>query len=798
MSQFTGKIISHYKIIEKLGEGGMGVVYKALDTNLDRFVALKFLPHGLMPNEAETARFLQEAKAASALNHPNVCTIYGIGDHEGQRFIEMEYVEGVTLREKHPVRKTVEAVNYAIQIGEALQEAHSKGIVHRDVKVDNIMVNSKDQIKVMDFGLAKLKGSMNLTRASSTVGTLSSMSPEQIQGGEIDARSDIFSFGTVLYEMLTARTPFRGEHEAAIVYSIVHEEPDTVAKYRPEVSPELERIVLRALEKDPADRYQTAADMVSELRRFQKQTTRVSRSLSPARAVTRAAQPENNGHAERSAVPFMRGRVPFLATAGSLVVAALAVLAYLFLFRHPHTIDSLAVLPFVSVGADPRAEYLSDGITESIINSLTRIRELRVIPRSTVFRYKGKDVDPQEAGSKLNVGAVLTGKIVQAGDNLDVQLDLIDVARQSQIWGDHFTRTMTDVLSLQEDIVNEVSKELRLSISGDTKRDLKKRSTENPEAYKLYLQGRFYWNKRTASDLDKAIGFFNQAIRLDPAYALAYAGLADCYDIQEQYAGVPGSESFPKAEAAAKKALEIDNTLAEAHATLAFVREHTWDWNGAEQEYRAVIGQNPNYPTAYHWYSVLLRSLGRSEEASSMIRKAQELDPLSPVISLNVALVSFYKGDFDETILQCRKILEMDAAFGLAHQIIGSCYARKGMYAEALGELGKAVELSGATPENLSIEGSIYAKAGRRAEAEKIIAELERRYASGTGAAYMVARVYAGLNENEKAFDWLEKSYRDRSGWLERLNTDYGMASIRSDTRYLDLLKRIGLPQQAI
>lgn len=793
MNDLIGKTISHYRILEKIGEGGMGVVYKALDTTLDRFVALKFLPHNLTSNGADRSRFIQEARAASSLNHPNVCTIYGIEEYDGQHFIEMEYVDGVTLSEKNPVKKTSEAIAYAIQIGEALAEAHEKGIVHRDVKAENIMVNSKNQVKVMDFGLAKLKGSLKLTRTSSTVGTLAYMAPEQIQGADVDARSDIFSAGIVLYEMLTARTPFRGEHEAALMYSIVHEEPDTIARYRPDTSPELERIVTRALEKDPEDRYQSAADLVSELRRLQKQSARVSRAALATAQFPGEIPVGNNGHEARPRPASRRLPRSFYGMILALLLAGSAVLGYIFLFGRSSSIESLAVLPFVNVGADPNTEYLSDGITESIINSLTRIHGLRVVPRSTVFRFKGNDVDPQEAGTKLNVGAVLSGKIVQSGDRLDVQLDLIDVGKQSQIWGDHFTRRIAEVFSLQEDIVNEVSKELRLSISGEAKREVNKRYTESPEAYNLYLQGRFYWNKRNGPDIEKAIGFLNQAIQLDPGYALAYAGLADCYDIQEQYAGIPGKESLPRAEAAAMKALEIDNTLAEAHATLAFVREHSWDWKGAEEEYKTAISQNPGYPTAYHWYSILLRSLGRSEEASSMIRKAQELDPLSPVVSLNVALISFYGGDFDETIRLCRKILEMDASFGLAHQIIGSSYGRKGMYAEALGEVGKAIELSGASPENLSIQASIYASAGKREEAEKILAELEKRYASGTGAAYMVARIYARLDEKEKAFGWLEKSYRDKSGWLERLNTDYGLESLRPDPRYRDLLKRIGL-----
>ncbi len=517
-----GQTISHYKILEKLGEGGMGVVYKAQDTKLDRIVALKFLPPHLSSSEQEKARFLQEAKAASALNHPNVCTIYGIEEFDGQQFIEMEFVDGVTLRQRLPIQKQSEAINYAIQIGDALQEAHSKGIVHRDIKAENIMVNQKNQIKVMDFGLAKLKGSMKLTRTSSTVGTLAYMSPEQIQGGEVDSRSDLFSFGILLFEMLTGRTPFRGEHEAAVLYSIVNEPPESLLKLRPDCSPELERIIGRAIEKDPEDRYQSAADFVSELRRVQKQSAKVSRTVTKEISVAPLDPAKSDTSAVASSAPRPKRKRQFMVVGIILIVLAASAVSYFSFFNKKETIDSIAVLPFENVGADPNTEYLSDGITESLINTLSQLSHLSVKSRSSVFHYKGKDIDPQKAGKELGVKAVLTGSVTQRGDNLQISAELVDVSNDNHIWGDQYNKKLADILTVQEIISKEISQNLSLKLGGEDEKKLEKHATENTEAYQLYLKGRFYWNKRKADDLQKAIDYYNEAIAKDSTYALAY------------------------------------------------------------------------------------------------------------------------------------------------------------------------------------------------------------------------------------------------------------------------------------
>ena len=787
-----GQTISHYKILEKLGEGGMGVVYKAHDTKLDRVVALKFLPHHLTTNDAEKARFLQEARAAAQINHPNVCSIIDIQEFNGEPYIVMEYVDGQTLRAKIQSAKVSvqDAVTYAIQVGEALHEAHAKGIVHRDIKCENIMVNAKNQIKVMDFGLAKLKGSLKLTRTSSTVGTLAYMAPEQIQGGEADARSDIFSFGVVLYEMITGRMPFRGEHEASMMYSIINEHPDPLTKYLPQISPELDRIINRALEKAPEDRYQSVADFVSELRREQKKSTRVVR---PPAGETSAVHSFPAPDQTKTATPSLLKRKSVLVTAGGIVSVVGAVLAYLLLGRGDHAVDSLAVLPFENVGASPEQEYLADGVTESIINNLTKISSLRVIPRSTVFRFKGKQMDLQDIGSKLNVSAILSGRITNRGQMLDVQVDLIDIKRESQLWGNRYESRAADLLSLQENITRDVSSKLGIGLSSETREKVTKRSTDNTQAYQLYLQGRYYWNKRNAVAIERAIGYFNQAITLDSTYALAYAGLADCYMIQSQYAGIPTRITVPLTEQAARRALALDNSLAEAHTTLAFNYFEQFRYEDSEREFKQAISLNPRYPTAYHWYNIMLLRTGRTDEAAAAIRKGYELDPYSPIITLNVGAIYSARGQFEEAAGYYKKCLELDPSFAPGYGFLGVTYERMKNYKEALPNIQKAVDLSGRSSEDLSYLGHYYAVVGKQEEARKLIKENEERYAAGIGAAYSIARIYAGLGDKEKVLSWLEKDFVDRSTWINSLLEDYVWDDFRSDPRFVELTKKVGV-----
>ncbi|HTK82088.1 MAG TPA: protein kinase [Bacteroidota bacterium] len=788
-----GSSISHYKILEKLGEGGMGVVYKAQDTKLDRIVALKFLPHHLTANDAEKARFLQEAKAAAAINHPNACSVIDIQEVDDQQFIIMEYVDGTTLRKKIPIQKVDDALTYAVQIGEALQEAHSKGIVHRDVKAENIMVNSKNQIKVMDFGLAKLKGSLKLTRTSSTVGTLAYMAPEQIQGGEVDARSDIFSFGIVLFEMLSGKTPFRGEHDASMMYSILNEEPESILKFAPGISPEIDRIIKRALEKDPADRYQSVADMVSELRREQKKSTRVIRPAVSGSAIpVQTPSPETQATSSSSGARGTGSVKKVLIGSGVLLLIAAAVFFYL-KSGSSKAIDSLAVLPFEDAGATPDQEYLADGVTESIINNLSKISSLRVVPRSTVFRFKGKGTDIQEIGSKLNVNALLSGRITHRGQTVDVQVDLIDVKNESQLWGNKYESVSGDMLSLQEQITTDVSSRLGLAVSEETQQKLAKHTTENTQAYQLYLQGRYYWNKRNGAAIERGIDYFKQAIALDPTYALAYAGLADCYIIQSQYAGIPTSITIPLTDSMARKALALDNSLAEAHTTLAFTYFEQWKYEEAEREFKQAIAMNPRYPTAYHWYNILLLRTGRVDEAEPVIKKGYELDPFSPIITLNVGAIFLSRKQFDAALPYFKKCIELDPSFAPGYGWLGMTYEQLKNYSEAIPAIQKSVELSGRSAEYVGYLGYALGRMGKRDEALALLKENQDRYRAGTGAAYNVARIYAGLGEKENVLQWLEKDFEDHSTWINSLIEDWEWDLVRTDPRFIDMEKKMGL-----
>ncbi|HYQ86346.1 MAG TPA: protein kinase [Bacteroidota bacterium] len=646
-----GQTISHYKILEKLGEGGMGVVYKAEDTKLKRLVALKFLPQNLTSNEIEKARFLQEAQAASALNHANVCIIHDIQEHEGTQFIVMEYVDGVTLRRKIPIQKVADALAYAIQIGEALQEAHGRGIVHRDIKSDNIMVSSKNQIKVMDFGLAKLKGSLKLTRTSSTVGTLAYMAPEQIQGGEVDARSDIFSFGIVLYEMLTGRTPFSGEHEAAIMYSILNEEPGSVLKYRPEISPEFDRIIRRALEKDPEDRYQHTDDMTSEIKRIQKQSTRVVRPdtqpaashLSPPPAVSMSSVPLPDN------VPGTRSRRTLLfALAGAIVVVA--ALSILVLRRPSPTAPPasdvrkmLVVLPFENLGSADQ-EYFAEGITEEITSRLSGLSGLGVIARTSAMQYKKSTKSLKQIGEELGVGYILQGTIrwesADGTSRVRVNPQLISVADGTQMWSQPSEAVLASAFKLQSDIAAQVASALNLTLLQREKQSLEAKVTENSEAYDYYLRGTEYLYRSTEErDYRIAEQMFQKAVDLDPKFVAAFAKLGaihshiywEFYDHTE--------ERVQKSKLAAEKALELDPNSPEAHGAMGWYYYHCLrNYSDAMKEFHLALQAQPNNTDVLLGLGAIDRRLGKFDEAVTYFKRIVEIDPRSPSMTEDLAL----------------------------------------------------------------------------------------------------------------------------------------------------------------
>ena len=761
--------ISHYRIQKKIGSGGMGEVYLAEDTRLGRQVALKFLPASYQYDSERRTRLLKEARAASALRSPNIAAIYDIGEHDGAMFIAMEYVQGEVLSQRidRLTLPTSDVIDIAMQIADALDEAHTLGIIHRDVKSSNLIVTDRGLVKMLDFGLVKLihPGGVidsadptiaigGQTEVGVVLGTVSYMSPEQALGRDLDQRSDIFSHGVVIYEMLTGRLPFEGASATEIIDAIVHKEPVAIARFNYDVPPELERIVRKCMEKDRDRRYYSAREVSIDLQNLRRD--------SDTNAVENAAY-------YRKTQSTRRG-------------------------RSRRAIDSLAILPLINVGEDPETEYLSDGITESIINNLSQLPKLRVMARSTVFRYKGKEVDPQRVGQELSVRATLTGRVHHRGDLLIIRTELVDTDDGSHLWGEQYSRNLSDIFTIEEEISREISEKLRLKLSGAEKKQLSKRYTENTEAYHLYLKGRFYWNKRTTEGLKKGIEYFERAIALDPGYGLAYAGLSDSYNILVSYSALAPHEAFPKAKVAAIRALEIDSRLAEAHTALAFVKfGYDWDWVEAERGFKQAIKLNPGYSFAHNFYAVLLSALGRFDEALEHINQAQELDPLSLPINTNRGWVLYLARRYDEAIQQYLKTIDLDEGFPLAHRRLAQTYEQTQRYTEADVEFQKAVALSGEDIEVLSARGHFYAVLGEPDKAHEVLAQLEDLAKSRYVPSYLLARIYFGLDDNDRVFELMDRALEERYGYLVYLDVEPMFDGLRADPRYEGLVSRVGL-----
>ncbi|HSE36175.1 MAG TPA: tetratricopeptide repeat protein, partial [Blastocatellia bacterium] len=671
----------------------------------------------------------------------------------------------------------------------------------------------------LDFGLAKLNERPSnaidteaptraavKTDAGIVMGTAMYMSPEQARGMRVDARTDIFSLGVVLYEMVTGRLPFEGPTSSDVLASILSDkEPQPMARYAREVPAELERIVHKALRKDRLERYQTVKDLLLDLKHLKQELEferKLERSVPPKsesapqireQTTTGSVAPPTFGVTGLTTATKTNRPSLVIISAAFLMIAATAG-AYLYFARaRGGAISSVAVLPFANTGNDPNMDYLSDGISEALINSLTELQQLRVIARSTVFRYKGKEIDPQTIGRELNVRALLMGRVRQSGDNLNIQVDLVDAETGAQLWGHEYERKSSDILSVKQAIAQDVTERLRLRLSGDEQRQLTKRDTTVAESFGFYLKGRYYWNKRSAEGIRKAIEQFQQAIDRDPNYALGYVGLADCYLQLEQYAGVPASEVVPKAKAAVDRALQLDDSLSEAHATSASINQKLWHWAEAEEEIKRAISLNPNYPTAHHWYAYYFYIQRQFDDAMREIKRAHELDPLSPVISENVALVYLLKDDLNSAVAQCQRTIELDPSFADAHYVLGFAYLKQGRNEEATAEFQKAVELSRRAATYLGNLGYCYAVTGRRAEALAILRELEEKYTRGESSGLFLAGVYAGLGDKDKAFAWLEKDFQQRSGQLPTFAWRLHFESLRSDPRFADLLQRMDL-----
>jgi serine/threonine-protein kinase len=764
MELVPGAKLGPYQIQLRLGAGGMGEVYRAIDSRLGREVALKVLPPELAKDPEHLTRFRREAKTLAQIDHPNIVTIYSVEEFDGVHFLTMQLVQGQTLSSLIPSRglPLERIVAIASELTDALAAAHEKGIMHRDLKPSNIMLTSTGHVKVLDFGLAKdvrAPASDDATRTSSSdtqtgmvMGTPAYMSPEQLSGRPLDQRTDIFSFGIVLHEMVTGVRPFSRRSRAELISAILRDDPPAVTRLRPELPPDLERILRRCLQKDPGHRIQTARDISNELRDLVRQTdlSAHSRHLSQQGSTARTA-----------------------------------------------SIQSIAVLPLENLSRDPSQEYFVDGMTEALITDLAKISALRVISRTSAMRYKGISKPLPEIGKELGVDAIVEGSVLRAGEQIRITAQLIDAGSDIHLWAESYSREFKDILSLQSEVAQAIAREVRARVMPDEAARLKAHRTVKPSAHEAYLLGRHFWNQR-GSGLKKSVEYFERALREDSSYAPAYAGLADAYALLGFYAYLPPREIMPKAKEAARTALDLDSQLAEAHTSLGFV--HTvfdWDWAAAESEFHAALKLNPSWGPARYWYATYFLSQGRMDEATAQVRKGLEYDPLSMYMHVHLAIVLWYAGRLDAAAEPARHALELDANFLVARSFLGAILCSQGRQAEGFKELGVAVNSSDRDQLSLSMMAVAYAQFGDRAKAAEIIAELEARRGREYISAMNIAIIYAQLKEKENAFRWLEEAYQERSSmlWALQYHPQGVFENLRDDPRAADLLRRIGASQ---
>lgn len=834
----AGTSIAHYRLIREVGRGGMGVVYLADDSRLGRQVAIKLLLSPLMMDDARIRRFHQEARAASALNHPNIITIYEVGRTPKEAgtasFIVAEFVEGRTIRQlcHHGGMSLAAAIDLLIQVTAALAAAHQAGIVHRDIKPENIMQRPDGIVKVLDFGLAKLgEQGMNTaegsfapvtTQTGMIMGTVSYMSPEQARGLEVDHRSDLFSLGAVMYELLTGHEPFPGETSQDVLVSLLSEEPSPISRFVTGLPQALQDVVNKALAKPIAERYQSASEMGDALRKIREDLEFAARlrvrsgededvlsKMVGARSKESALSFGTNGGAaghstvSSSTPPGLRWaaltkgirRNGRKLTAGAALVL-ISLLVWRQLASNAGTTNQLAVLPIINESGDAKLDYLSDSLTEGMIDGLSQLPGMVVTGRSTVMAYKGRLVDPRVAGKDLKVGALVTARLVQSESKPVLRVEMLKTGDGSRMWGSSYPVRQDELLALQQKISGEISQALHLSVSGDRQIELARRHSHNSEAYRLYMIGRSYWNKRTVEATRKAIDSFEKAIEKDPQYALAYVGLADAYSTLGSYRLMSGAEAMPKAMEAVDKALKLDNQLAEAHASLGkILTDFDWDWTSAEREFKLAISLQPNYANAHHWYSTLLSNLGRVDEAVSEIDRARDLEMFSPATNTQVGGVLYRARRFDEAIVSLRQTLEVEPTFLAARLYLGLCLTFQGRYDEALSESRKALEISPNSPDAEALFGYISGRAGHKKDALEALAELERRAQRGYVAPSAFAAVYNGLGDKDNAFKFLERCFDDRNPSIRGLKTEAVYDSLRNDDRFTALLRRAGFAQ---
>jgi serine/threonine protein kinase/Tfp pilus assembly protein PilF len=791
----TSETIGHYRIIKKLGAGGMGEVFLAEDTFLHRQVAIKFLSSGQVPQAGVIKHLLKEARAAARLDHPNICAIHDVRNDNSGNYIVMQYVDGESLASMLKKRRSFEIkeiLSIGLQLSNAIAEAHARNVIHRDIKPQNIMIDVRDRVKVLDFGLARIDDQVEFPAKVETVsmstnryhivGTPQYMSPEHMQPEDLDCSSDIFSLGIVLYEMIAGSHPFVRKTVTGTISAILSHEPPPLTSFRKDVPAGLDRLVRKCLEKDKSKRYEDGIALSTDISELINRLDRYPSVLGRLSSI----------HLKYAVLSLLLIALGFLGFQAIREASTKIVDSPKITHSIPTTLASVAVLPIRCDGISPELEYLCDGLTENIINRLSSVANLRVSPRTSVFRYKNREGDGLAAGRELNVKSIMTGKLAKQGDDLKIQIDLVDVETGSQIWGQQYTQKASSLLLIQDDISAQIAQRLRVQLSRDELSRLTKHYTDNNEAYMLYERGRFFWNRRTVEDLKKAVDSFEAAIKLDPNYALAYTGLADSYMIQTRYGVGPPKDLLERAKTAAEKAISIDEGLAEAHTSLAAIKaDYDWDWPTIEREHRRAIELNPNYATAHNFYAWYLLAMGRPEEAKAEMQLALGLEPGSLSITASMGLPYYYSGDFDLAIAQYKKCLEMDSSFILAHWYLGMAYEQKGLYDEAIAQWNR-IRSTDTSPELITNLGYSFAVSGRRDDALRCLADLQALAKERYVSAFQIGLIYLGLGNLDEAFLQFEKAYNDRSLPFT-LNVDPRFKNLHSDPRFIKLLQHLRL-----